>query len=141
MIQRPLGASCPHLPTWLVALSGSEGKHLGHLTGSWAHSHLLAGALFEGRLEALAWEQSWGVGGDSRHSPSLHTPPHSFITTTCLSFCLCPQFMKSFLLRCLLPLRRNSRSHTEVIAAAHSAVRKRSRDPPKITERDPQCRV
>lgn len=75
MIQRPLGASCPHLPTWLVALSGSEGKHLGHLTGSWAHSHLLAGALFEGRLEALAWEQSWGVGGDSRHSPSLHTPP------------------------------------------------------------------
>lgn len=75
-------------------------------------------------------------------TPPLCTPPpHSFITTTCLSFCLCPQFMKSFLLRCLLPLRRNSRSHTEVIAAAHSAVRKRSRDPPKITERDPQCRV
>lgn len=74
LIQRPLGASCPYLPTWLVALSGSEGKHLGHLTRSWAHSHPLAGALFEGRLEALAWEQGWGAGGASRHSPSLHTP-------------------------------------------------------------------
>ena len=132
-------APTPLAGWWL--LSGSEGKHLGHLTASWAHFHPLAGTLFEGRLEALAWEQGWGVGGARRHSPSPHAPPHSFITTTCLSFCLCPQFMNSFLLRCLLPFHGNSRSHAEVIAGPHSAVRKRSRDPPKITEQDPQCRV
>ena len=42
---------------------------MGHLTRSWAHFHLLAGALFEDRLEALAWEQGWGVGGASTTPP------------------------------------------------------------------------
>ena len=121
LIPRPLGASCPHPSSWLVA-------------SQWIPS--TCRYLFEGRLEALAWEQGWGVGGARRHSPSLHTP-HSFVTTTCL----CPQFMKSFLLRCLLPFHGNSRTHAEAIAGPHSAVRKRSRDPPKITEQDPQCRV
>lgn len=71
---RPLGASCPTSPAGWCLLSGSEGKHLGHLTRSWAHFHPLAGTLFEGRLEALAWEQGWGVDGARRHSPSLHHP-------------------------------------------------------------------
>lgn len=75
LIERPLRAPSPpprtHLPTWL---DGSQGQHLGHLTGSWADAcpHLLPGALCEGRLEAPAWG---GVGGAGRHPTPTPAAP------------------------------------------------------------------